>query len=83
MSKNRKSTSGKLRKTKKKPITNAPIDVSVFTQEAILLPRNKDSITLRIDHDVLAYFKDLGKGYQTVMNAVLKAYVLAQQRKEK
>lgn len=39
------------------------------------VPRGKDSVTLRIDHEVLAWFKKLGKGYQTRMNAVLRSYV--------
>ena len=33
---------------------------------------------MRIDADVLEWFKARGKGYQTRMNAVLKAYVLSQ-----
>ena len=35
----------------------------------------KEQLTLRLDKDVIEYFKDQGKGYQTRMNAVLKAYV--------
>lgn len=34
----------------------------------------KKSIALRIDADVLEWFKSQGEGYQTRMNAVLKAY---------
>lgn len=34
----------------------------------------KDSISLRIDHDVLEWFKAQGDGYQTRMNAVLRAF---------
>ncbi|MGL4296346.1 MAG: BrnA antitoxin family protein [Aestuariivirga sp.] len=32
-------------------------------------------MSLRIDPDVLAFFKASGKGYQTRMNAVLRAYM--------
>jgi len=39
------------------------------------VPRGKDSITLRLDHEVLVWFKKLGKGYQTRINAVLRSYV--------
>lgn len=35
----------------------------------------KQQITLRLDKDVIDFFKDAGAGYQTVMNAVLRAYV--------
>lgn len=35
----------------------------------------KQQLTLRLDKDVIDFFKDAGAGYQTVMNAVLRAYV--------
>ena len=34
----------------------------------------KASISLRVDQDVLEWFKAQGAGYQTRINAVLKAY---------
>jgi uncharacterized protein (DUF4415 family) len=34
----------------------------------------KQSIALRVDADVLEWFKAQGPGYQSRMNAVLKAY---------
>ncbi len=34
----------------------------------------KEQIALRIDADVLAWYRTLGAGWQTRMNAVLKAY---------
>lgn len=34
----------------------------------------KSQITLRIDADVLEWFRDKGAGYQSQMNAVLRAY---------
>ncbi|HFD31299.1 MAG TPA: hypothetical protein ENJ28_01105 [Gammaproteobacteria bacterium] len=37
----------------------------------------KTQVTLRIDTDVLTWFKAQGKGYQTKINALLKAYVEA------
>ena len=49
----------------------------------VIMPKRKQSISLRVDSDVLAYFKSFGKGYQTRMNAVLHTYTQAQQsRKE-
>lgn len=56
------------------------LDDSFFNRETVSLPKKKDSITLRVDHDVLEYFKHKGKGYQTFINAVLKTYVEAQKR---
>ena len=37
----------------------------------------KHQITARLDADVLAWLKAGGQGYQTRMNAVLRAYMLA------
>jgi uncharacterized protein (DUF4415 family) len=34
----------------------------------------KTSIALRVDNDVLEWFKSQGPGYQTRMNAVLRAF---------
>ena len=48
----------------------------------IMMPERKQSISLRVDSDVLAYFKSFGKGYQTRMNAVLRTYMQAQQRQK-
>jgi uncharacterized protein (DUF4415 family) len=42
-------------------------------------PQPKQAISLRIDQDILAWFRDGGPGYQTRMNAVLRAFVDAQQ----
>ncbi len=44
------------------------------------LPPRKDAIKLRIDHDVLEWFRGTGKGYQTRINNVLRAFVTTRQR---
>ena len=53
------------------------LDDSFFTKKTVQLPQKKDLITLRLDHEVLEFFKHTGKGYQTLINAVLKSYVNA------
>ena len=40
----------------------------------------KAQITLRIDADVLEWFREGGAGYQSRINAVLRAYKQAHQR---
>jgi len=40
----------------------------------------KRLITLRVDSDVLAWFKSQGRGYQTRINALLRAYREAHRR---
>jgi len=48
-----------------------------FFKEAIWWPGPKQQITLRLDPDVLAFFRNGGRGYQTTINAVLRKYVEA------
>ena len=42
----------------------------------------KQQITLRIDADVLEFFKHTGRRYQTRINAVLRSYVEAHKKHE-
>jgi uncharacterized protein (DUF4415 family) len=44
------------------------------------IPESKAQLTLRIDRDVLEWFRAQGRGYQTRMNAVLRSFVEAQRR---
>jgi uncharacterized protein (DUF4415 family) len=53
---------------------NPPLDQGFWT-EAIRWTGPKRQITLRLDPDVLDYFKKQGKGYQTVINSVLRQYM--------
>ena len=61
----------------------APIlDEEWFRTAELVVPGEKKRITMRVNQDVIDYFKRKGRGYQTRMNAVLKAYVIHQKRKE-
>ena len=44
------------------------------------IPGPKQQLTVRLDRDVVAWFKAQGPGYQTRMNAVLRSFVDAQKR---
>jgi uncharacterized protein (DUF4415 family) len=44
------------------------------------MPAKKQSVTLRLDQDVLQWFRRPGRGYQTRINAVLRSYVAANAR---
>ncbi|MDP6629572.1 MAG: BrnA antitoxin family protein [Kiritimatiellia bacterium] len=55
------------------------LDKSFFDRAHVRLPQRKRSISLRVDPDVLEWFKHQGRGYQTRINQVLKAYVQAHQ----
>jgi uncharacterized protein (DUF4415 family) len=50
------------------------LDDSFFKNAVLRLPKPKAKVCIRLDQDILAWFKSLGKGYQTKINAVLRAY---------
>ena len=41
-----------------------------------LKPRTKTQLTLRVDSDVLEWYKKQGRGYQTKINMLLRAYTV-------
>ncbi len=47
------------------------------------LPPAKQDIHIRLDGDILDWFKARGRGYQTRINAVLRAFVQTRQRVER
>ncbi|MBS1827782.1 MAG: BrnA antitoxin family protein [Acidobacteria bacterium] len=54
----------------------APIVSAEWFRGANLLePQTKKAVSIRLDEDVLQWFKRRGRGYQTRINAVLRAYV--------
>lgn len=55
------------------------LDEEFFKRATLVEPEKKQSLTVRYDKEVINYFKEFGKGYQSKMNAVLKAYVKAHQ----
>jgi uncharacterized protein (DUF4415 family) len=62
----------------------AEVDPAMFAQATVrkgLKPVSKKSqVTLRLDADVLSWFKAQGQGYQTRINALLRAYMEAHQK---
>jgi uncharacterized protein (DUF4415 family) len=48
-----------------------------WTQAVMGMPPRKEHINIRIDSDVLGWFRAHGRGYQTMMNNVLRAFVQA------
>lgn len=53
------------------------LEKDFFREAKVRLPKGKQSVSLRLDRDVLDWFKRQGKGYQTRINAVLRAYIRA------
>lgn len=60
-----------------------PLTENFFKRAALRLPKRKVAITMRVDADVLDWFKRQGKGYQSRMNAVLKMFVDAHEERER
>jgi uncharacterized protein (DUF4415 family) len=52
-----------------------------WTKTVAGIPARKDHINIRVDHDVLEWFRSNGKGYQTLMNNVLRAFVQTRQQR--
>ncbi|MBA4073326.1 MAG: 3-oxoacyl-ACP synthase [Gemmatimonas sp.] len=55
----------------------AELPVDFWDDAALVVPSPKKAISLRVDEDVLAWFRKSGPRYQTRMNAVLRSYVAA------
>ena len=58
-------------------------DANWMRQACVTLPENKQIVTLRLDPDILAWFRAAGRGYQTRINAVLRAFVDAQEHRQR
>lgn len=60
-------------------LSDAPeITPEMFAKAVVrrgLKPRTKKQVTLRIDSDVLEWYKKQGRGYQTKINLLLRAYM--------
>ena len=51
-----------------------PIDLD-WSDAILVIPPKKKAISIRVDEDVLDYFKSQGDGYQRRINAVLRSYM--------
>ena len=60
----------------------APLDID-WSQAVLVVPSRKKAISIRIDPEVLDYFKNEGPGYQRRINAVLRSYVEQKQKRGK
>ena len=48
-----------------------------FRKAELRLPKPKKMVSIRLDEDVLNWYKKQGKGYQTRINEILKMYMRA------
>jgi len=63
--------------TEDAPQTSPSDWADAVAHHGLPLPAKKEQIALRVDADVIQWFRATGSGWQTRMNAVLKAYCLA------
>jgi len=52
----------------------APLDVD-WSNAKLVTPPKKTAMSIRLDDDVLEFFRQTGPGYQTRINAVLRHYM--------
>lgn len=57
-----------------------PTDTAFWENARVVLPKSKHVVTMRLDEDVLNWFKSQGTGYQSRINAILRAYMTAQEK---
>ena len=57
-----------------------PLDFD-WSEAVLVIPPKKKAISIRVDEDVLDYFKKEGAGYQRRINAVLRSYMTQKRKK--
>lgn len=62
------------------PDAGPATDEAFWTDAEFIVAPPKEAISIRIDKDVLEWFRGMGRGYQTRINAVLRAYVEARRK---
>ena len=64
-------------------------DIEAFTEEWLETAEwfaevpEKELVSLRIDRPVLEFYRKTGRGYQTRMNAVLRAYAKSAEKRQR
>ena len=54
-----------------------PTDEAFWSKAKVVMPRSKKTVTMRLDADLLDWFRR-NAGYQTRINAILRAYMNAE-----
>ena len=65
---------------RKSPPELADLPSDFWDDADVITPQSKEAISLRVDQDVLDWFREGGPRYQTRMNAVLRSYMKAANR---
>ncbi|MGH8673969.1 MAG: BrnA antitoxin family protein [Burkholderiales bacterium] len=62
------------------PEWNPEMFARAVVKKGLKTPSSKSLLSLRIDSEVLSWFRSQGPGYQSRMNALLRAYMEAHQK---
>jgi uncharacterized protein (DUF4415 family) len=81
LAKLRRVTDREIRRTSPPELADLPEDF--WNDATVVNPVPKQPISLRVDRDVLAWFKEQGPRYQSRINAVLRSYVAAMDQRPK
>jgi len=74
----RRMTEAQIMKSSPPELADLPDDF--WSDAQLVLAPGKEAISLRVDEDVLNWFREGGPRYQSRMNAVLRSYVQAMKR---
>jgi uncharacterized protein (DUF4415 family) len=61
------------------PAELADLPEDFWDEAELVTPQTKEAISLRVDRDVVEWFRSAGPRYQSRMNAVLRSYMTAMQ----
>ena len=53
------------------------LDKDFWDNAKSIYPKGKKAISIRLDEDIIEFFKEEGKGYQSKINTVLRRYIEA------
>ena len=73
LSRLRRATERQVAETSPPELADLPADF--WSGAQLVWPAGREAISLRVDRDVLAWFRSEGPRYQSRMNAVLRTYV--------
>jgi uncharacterized protein (DUF4415 family) len=65
------------------PAELADLPDDFWDQASVVVPGTKQPISLRVDADVLDWFKTQGPRYQSRINAVLRSYMTQRRQKSR
>jgi uncharacterized protein (DUF4415 family) len=66
-------TEAEIARTSPPELADVPVDF--WDGAEVVVPGPKEAISLRVDQDVLEWFRQTGPRYQTRMNVVLRTYM--------